>query len=86
MGNEKSDAKKIVGVWECKDGTITFTADGYMYAGGEKGSYVLEGDYINTSFTVDDERYNITWKYSFETDDTLIMEYEDDARVYTRVE
>lgn len=94
IGNEKSDAEKIVGTWEYQVDPyrerIRFTADGHLYAGEKEGNYLLEDGYINATFASDDSpgSYNKIFKYSFENDDTLVMEDVEYGRVriYSRVE
>lgn len=84
---EKSDKEKIVGTWGCEGGTITFTVGGELYwIEGKKGSYRLENGNVNSSFIIDDRTCNQIFKYTFENDNTLILEYERGAQVFKRLE
>ena len=88
IGNGKSDAERIVGTWESSGGLdrITFTTDGYMHWFGEKGDYWLEDGYLYANFTVDNEERHLKFKYTFESDNTLIMESDTEPdRIYTKV-
>ena len=84
--SKKLDTERIVGTWEASSGQdrITFTADGYWYWFGEKGNYWFEDDYINSTFIIDNQTLHKRYKFSFETDNTLILESEDEVRIYTR--